>query len=94
MLDIIVVLNSVQVIAFSETERSSSEIATGTAEEALPWHRRRRGSVVGDMAMAKMGCQGVKEAMGGRGVAGKALWRRGDDGWRPAVEKKEAMAHG
>ena len=41
------------------------------------------------MAMAKMGRQGVKEARGGRGVAGAARWWRGDGERRPAVREKQ-----
>ena len=41
------------------------------------------------MAMAKMGRQGVKGSRGGLGVAGEALWRRGDSRRRPAVETNQ-----
>ena len=56
------------------------------ARAELGGGRRRRRSSGEAAVRAEMGRPEHTDARGGRGVAGEARWRRGDDGWRPAVE--------
>ena len=92
LLDNLAVLNSIQAIAFSETESLFRERATGEAAdsrgEARPWNRRRRGSGAEARVKPKMGSPEYKEPSGGGCAAGAARWWRGDDERRPAVETK------